>query len=245
MFLKFFGNGSAFNVSRGNNAAFYKEDDKVLFLDFGENIFERVLKTNLLEGVKEVYIAITHLHTDHAGSLPSFVYYNFYRKGITSHLVGGWASKDNEIKKFLSICGVKQCYYRWCESDLNNAFKNISSLNFIPVNHTDEVEDCSSIKLQLSDGRKIFYSGDTNDQEYIKKVVNNLQEKDEFYCDSCLADYPGNVHMNIDLLAGLIPVEKRGQVYCMHIDNEKLLEKIDSYGFNEASLDFEFEKENF
>ena len=33
MFLKFLGNGSGFCVDKGNNCAYFKEDDKILFLD--------------------------------------------------------------------------------------------------------------------------------------------------------------------------------------------------------------------
>ena len=43
MFLKFLGNGSGFCVDKGNNCAYFKEDDKILFLDFGDSTFERVI----------------------------------------------------------------------------------------------------------------------------------------------------------------------------------------------------------
>lgn len=75
MQLKFLGTGSAFNVKRGNNCAYYKEGESILFLDFGESIFEKVVKKNVLSGIKNIFVAITHLHGDHAGSLSTLIYY--------------------------------------------------------------------------------------------------------------------------------------------------------------------------
>ena len=87
----------------------------------------------------------------------------------------------------------------------------------------------------MADGKKIYFSGDTNDFEYIKAVGNALREGDEFYCDTCFAEYEGNVHCNIHRLAQAIPEEKRGQVYSMHLDNNnELLYYINYYGFKLA-----------
>ena len=232
MLLNFIGNGSAFNVFRGNTSAYYKENDKLLLLDCGESIFERIVRLNLLNGVNEVYVAITHLHSDHAGSLSSLIYYIFYIKNFKVNLVADSDTKDADLKKLLEITGVKPQLYNWCGRNLNNSFSSIEGLDFVKVSHYKDLKESSAVEISLTDGRKIFFTGDTNDEEYISKVVANLNEGDELYCDTCLADYPGNPHTNVNKLASLVPIEKRKQVYTMHYDDERLLELIDKYGFN-------------
>ena len=240
MKLSFIGNGSAFNIARGNNSAYYLEGNKILILDCGESIFERIIKSNILDKANEVFVAITHLHSDHVGSLPSLIFYNYYKKGIKTHIVSGPPQKDEELSHLLTISGVKGIF-NYCDSDLNNSFVNLKSCTFTPVSHTSALTQSYVITLNFS-SQKIYYSGDTNDEDYIKKVAQNLKQNDEFYCDTCLADYPGNVHTNIDRLATLVPLEKRQQVYCMHIDDDKILDKIDKYGFHLAKTQTEKQK---
>lgn len=40
-------------------------------------------KKNLLDGIDEVLVLITHLHFDHVGSLPSFIFYLHYVVNIS------------------------------------------------------------------------------------------------------------------------------------------------------------------
>lgn len=82
--LKFIGNGSCFNTTFGNNSAYYIDEEKqsLLLIDCGESIFERIKKQKILEKVKDIYILITHMHTDHVGSLSSLLFFCEYRKGI-------------------------------------------------------------------------------------------------------------------------------------------------------------------
>ncbi len=236
MYLNFIGNGSDFNINRGNNCAFLREDDKILFLDFGESIFERVIKGNLLKGVNLVYVAITHLHSDHVGSLPSLIFYTFYVKNIKTQIVSGDRLKDSELQKYFKLMGVNKKFYEFCPSTLNNSFKNIQTLKFTHVSHTKDLNHSYAITLNLLNRGNIYFSGDTNDLGYVKSTINNLQDKDEFYCDSCLADYPNNVHFNIKKLAEIVPYKKRKQVFCMHIDNESLIKEIKKLGFNFAEI---------
>ena len=73
--LKFIGTGSAFNTELGNTSAYIKQDQTLFILDCGETAFTRMKQLNIFEDVKNVYIAITHMHPDHVGSLGSLVFY--------------------------------------------------------------------------------------------------------------------------------------------------------------------------
>ena len=235
MFLKFLGNGSGFCVDKGNNCAYFKEDNKILFLDFGDGTFEKVVSQKLLDGVDEVYVAVTHLHGDHAGGLGSLCLYDRFAKNTTTHFVeSDDYSKDNCLMQYLLLQGCSQMF-TFCGPELDGKFKNINYCTYYPVSHVEPL-DSFAIELGLADGRTIFYSGDTNDEEYIKGVTEILKPKDEFYCDTCLADYEGNVHTNIEKLKKIVPHSKRKQVYCMHLDSDKIYDLAEEYGFNVARV---------
>ena len=234
MFLNFLGNGSGFCVEKGNNAAFYKENDSILFLDFGENIFEKVVNQNLLDGISNIYVAITHLHGDHVGGLASLSLFNYFTKHTTTHLVPSYdITKDYNLAMLLELQGSGDEMIDFSTQNLDGKFSNIKHCEFRKVSHVPTI-DSFAIHLELADGRTIYFSGDTNDENYVKSVVNNLKPLDEFYCDTCLASYENNVHLNIDSLSRIVPPDKRHQIYCMHIDDDRIYKLAKEHGFNVA-----------
>jgi len=80
--LKFLGVGSCFNTDMGNTSAYYIEADNLTLFDCGEMTFEAIKKRDLLKDIKSVNVFITHLHSDHVGSLPTFIFYLHFLKGI-------------------------------------------------------------------------------------------------------------------------------------------------------------------
>ena len=68
--LKFFGDGSDFDTKRGNSNAFYKKNDELILFDCGSKVYFDLIENDMLEGVKQVTIFITHLHAGHVGGLP-------------------------------------------------------------------------------------------------------------------------------------------------------------------------------
>lgn len=249
MLLNFVGNGSCFNVSRGNNCAYYKENNKILFLDFGENIFERVKNSNILNDVDEIFVAITHLHTDHIGSLPSFILYNYYEKNIKTQIVGSsFVEKDLKLKKFLELTGITDVFYDFCTQELNKSFKKLKNCTFCKVAHTEEVGQSYAINMVFNGNKRVFYSGDTNDIQYVQMVCQLLRPQDEFYCDTCIENIDTG-HFHLDKLANIFPKQKRNQVYCMHLndDTDLIEQKVSAYGFNVAKVNYpnKFDEQTF
>ena len=78
MELKFLGRGSAFNVEEGNTSAYYKSKNDMLLIDCGSDVFKKIVKKHLLDNVYDLYIAITHSHPDHIGSLGDLIFYCYY-----------------------------------------------------------------------------------------------------------------------------------------------------------------------
>lgn len=230
--LAFLGAGSAFNYKLGNNCAYYRENDSILFIDFGETAFTRARELNLFEGVKNVFFAITHLHGDHVGSLSTCLFYCKYILNIECVILCGEEEKQQCLRDFLRMQGVAdEGIYRF--ADLGGAFKNIVSYEFKKVYHVKTMNSYA-LQLDFADGSKVYFSGDTCDEKYIKSVVENLKEGDEFYCDTCDADYEGSAHTSVTVLERRVPIEKRKSVICMHFDNENVISKALNLGFHVA-----------
>ena len=83
MNLIFLGRGAAFNPTEGNTSAYWIDNKTLFLIDVGETVFQKIMKENILENVEDIYIMITHTHSDHIGSigsLASFCYYQLQKK---------------------------------------------------------------------------------------------------------------------------------------------------------------------
>ena len=111
--LKFIGTGSCFNYKMGNNSAYYihNTNDKKRFVlfDCGEDVFHKILKNDLLNGINEVFVIITHLHSDHIGSLPSIIFYLHYALNIKPVVF----FPNDDLNVFLKLGGVNSDYYEY------------------------------------------------------------------------------------------------------------------------------------
>ena len=87
MELHFLGRGAAFYTQAGNTAAYLREDGRLLLLDCGESVFAELLRRNVLSGVSSVTIALSHLHSDHCGSLGSLCHYCYYMLHLIPQIV--------------------------------------------------------------------------------------------------------------------------------------------------------------
>nr|DAX85628.1 MAG TPA: RNaseZ [Caudoviricetes sp.] len=227
--LKFLGRGSAFNTKEGNTAAYIKQDSHLLLIDCGENIFERMVNNNLLDGIEKVDVLITHLNSDHVGSLSSLIYYCCFIKKFKVNVY----FPSYELQELLKLMGHKREEYNFYRVI---SIKKIGNIAIMPmkVSHI-ETMNCYSyfIRIYNEHDKWIYYSGDSN-----KITLDNedLVELDEIYQDTSSADYEGNVHLSLKKLCETIPVEYRHKVYCMHIDKDELIKNAKNEGFNVVEL---------
>lgn len=222
MILKFIGRGSAFNVKEGNNSAFIKEDNKLFLIDCGEDIFRRIRELDLFKGVNNISVIITHLDSDHVGSLSSLIYYCYYilKFKIDVYFPG------RDLRELLLMQGhVGNCYnYHFLNDDFNQL--NLVSARPIKVKHIKTL-NCFGYLIKCKD-KKIWYSGDTS------QIFNLSDDIDEFYQDTCLLDYEGNVHASFKKIKKHF--KNKEKVFCMHLDSDELIEEIKNNGFNVVEL---------
>ena len=233
--LKFIGTGSAFNHKLGNTSAYYKENGNLLLIDCGETVFGRILELNLLEDVSNVYIAITHTHSDHIGSLGSLVLYLSIMKGIVPNIIvtteDSAEEQEKTLKNYLSLSGVSEEEYEFTYGDMmEEVFAGLVVVNMKQITHSSRL---TSYAVELIFKNKAFYYvGDNNDAKYIKSLVKKLNKDDIIYTDATNREYKNSVHISLNKLAEIISDEKRNQVYCMHFDSYATISDAKDYGFN-------------
>ncbi|PFK99863.1 ribonuclease Z [Priestia megaterium] len=239
--LNFIGRGSAFNTKEGNNCAYIKKGEHLLLIDCGSSTFSRLIESNLLDGVKNITVLITHLHPDHVGSLGDLIFYSYYsiapmfeRKVkvlVPTQIV-------EELGEILRLTGVESNTYDSYELGLAYDFNfdqvGLKGLGPISVEHAEEL-NCFGYVL-FSEDKTIYYSGDSNmiPGDILKALENG--HIDYFYQDTCQADYEGNVHLSLRKLTKLIPYELRHKVYCMHLDEKFNEQTAKDLGFNVVSI---------
>ena len=109
MELHFLGRGAAFYVEAGNTSAYLREGSRLLLLDCGESVFADLLRRDVLSGVTDITVALSHLHSDHCGSLGSLCHYCFYMLHIVPKLVlPEDAAYRADVATLLRLFGVQE-----------------------------------------------------------------------------------------------------------------------------------------
>ena len=235
--LNFIGTGSAFNTSLGNNNAYIKKGESLLLIDCGSSTFAKIQERNMLEGIKSLFVLMTHTHPDHVGSLGDLIFYGYYAMGeMGKPSVTVIAPPDLHIEKVLNVVGVNRDTYGYYPSDAG-AFTWVSNFSIliepVKVNHVEELNCYGYIIRHKEDA--IYYSGDAN--EIPIRILDRLNTGmfDLFYQDTCKADYDGNVHLSLRKLTEMVKPEYRKRVFCMHLDNGFNIEEAKELGFNVVS----------
>ncbi|MDQ2086633.1 MBL fold metallo-hydrolase [Herbivorax sp. ANBcel31] len=226
--LNFIGIGSAFNTDLGNTCAYFKIRNDLFLIDCGSTAFKQLVDLKILNNVTNIFIAITHTHPDHVGSLGEFALYSYYILGKKLKII---FPDIPLITSFFDCQGIRKHYYEI--SDNLKVTKDVE-LFFFPASHVDTIP-CYSIYIK-GNNKSIFYSGDSNSVSSF--AIKGLQngDIDLMYQDTCSLDYPGNPHLYIGNLALAIYPKLRHKIYCMHIDKDFDTLYAKKLGFNVVSL---------
>ena len=232
--LKFIGTGSAFNTELGNTSAYVKSNETLLLIDCGESVFARIKKINLLEDVKNVYIIITHLHSDHVASLATLIEYLNIFKGIVPNIIltneDSNEAQEQAISSFLSLQGIEEGEYEFTYADmLEGVITDLVKVELIEVKHFERLTSYA-IELYFKD-KTIYYTGDIIDKSYLKSVAKKLNANDMVYTDCTNKEYKGRVHISIKELQDIFDEKKRAQVTTMHFDSFQCINEAKDAGF--------------
>ena len=131
MELHFLGRGAAFYVEAGNTSAYLREGSRLLLLDCGESVFADLLRRGALSGVTDITVALSHLHSDHCGSLGSLCHYCFYMLHIIPKLVlPEDAAYRADVATLLRLFGVQENAFAFVEDGGALGFSSFRSFRY-------------------------------------------------------------------------------------------------------------------
>ena len=223
MELHFLGRGAAFYVEAGNTSAYLREGSRLLLLDCGESVFANLLRRGVLSGVTDITVALSHLHSDHCGSLGSLCHYCFYMLHIVPRFVlPADAAYRAEVETLLRLFGVQTDAYALVPDGGSLGFSAFRSLSYVPTRHADSMR-CFSFVFETENGG-VFYSADTCTTETLTEFIKTHPNFERVYMDSTDADYPGNIHLPVSRIAQAVPEAMRGRVYMIHLNRAACIE---------------------
>lgn len=232
MNLQFLGLGSAFYTERGNTSAYLREGEKLLLLDCGESVFRSLTERQLLDGVKTVYAAISHTHTDHCGSLGSLALYCKFAGDISLKLILPAQEPEyaGTLRQLMSVFGVWEDYYGTIEDcGLDGIFSSFLTLRYVPTIH-DRRMSCHSFVFETAQGG-VFFSADTAVTDTVEVFLSTHENFEKVYMEATDVLIPGDVHVYMPRLERLFPPEIRKRVYLMHFRNRQCIRAAEEKGF--------------
>ena len=243
--LKFIGTGSAFNTELGNTSAYIKQDQTLFILDCGETAFTRMKQLNIFEDVKNVYIAITHMHSDHIGSLGGLIaYLNIFcdiQPTIVITSEDSAEKQEDDLRNYLTYVGIDEEDYDFSYDDmLEDVLPGLKKVLMVEIKHCDNL---TSYAIELYfDNKTIFYVGDNYDKEYLSLLSKQLKPQDIIYTDVTNKEYKNRVHISLNELCEIFPENLRAQVYCMHFSDFSVINEAREKGFKIANRQFSVEE---
>ena len=242
MKLKFVGTGSAFS-SETNNSAYFINNNNLFLIDCGETVFPVLKKSGVLEKVDNIYVFITHTHSDHIGSLSSLIYYVYYAFNKKLHIL---TSKEYEIEKdintLLTLNGNNNDQYEFVDKNIIKDKMGLESINLYNVRHVPELKSYAVRFLYKNNDDKlesIVFTGDTCDEEFI---VQALKDKylTKIYSDISLHGYP---HLSFERAVEIFNPYKDKVVF-MHLESPFIKNRLERLGFEYAKQSVEMDKED-
>ena len=236
MKLCFLGRGSAFCDRMGNTSAYLREGGRMLLLDCGESVFHALMTRSALDGVTELYVAVSHTHSDHCGSLGTLLQYCIYGLHIPLTVVvpedGAYIAS---LRQLLLLFGAKEDQIHFLPARELSGFSSFSSMRIVPTEHVPGMQAFSFVFETPAGG--VFYSADTKTPAQLQDFIASHPDFEAAYMDSAETTYPGTVHYSVGELAEMIPPELRSRVFIMHMNSAACLTKGQALGFSPVSVD--------
>lgn len=229
MELRFLGLGSAYNPLCKNANAILPLGDCLLMFDCGESTFETLYSRGILDQYNAFVVAITHFHSDHVGSLGSFISYCHCQLHKKVYLV----YPNDDIRKFLLFTGVPETMYTYLSPA---APMPCGELRLTPVEvQHDPLISCFGYLVQTGDAQ-FFFGGDS--AAIPDDILRLLKDRkiDTIYQDVTYEhSWESTCHGTLENLCIQVPEEFRTQVICMHLGSD-FKSSIEVAGFRLATL---------
>ena len=222
MFLKFLGVGAAFNYQTSNNCAYFKVDKTLFLFDMGEKICDKILAMKLLDDVDNIVVLVTHLHSDHIGSLEPFLYWNHF---FSKKPVRVFYPIKGNLHKLLELTGLDFPF------EIYNDYSLIKEVKVEPV-EVKHIDGSYGYFVYAKD-INFYYSGDTS--VLLPRAVKELKEGKigEMYHEVTVSTN-AMIHTHISVLEENFNQEERKKIILMHLANQETIDQGLKAGFQIA-----------
>lgn len=228
MDIEFLGIGSAWNIKYDNTSAYIKKNNKMILIDCGESIARKIIYDNILDGVDELYILLSHTHSDHVGSLGTLLFYSTYNKRIKNYIVlPNNIEYLNNLKEYLKLVDISSEVIFVDANTLKEIFE-FKTFYILKATHVKTLP-CYCFVFEDEDNL-IYYSADNSNIEYIKHFLQ--YENAKIYTEITDNSKLSEEHLELELLERATNVSQRKRIYLMHINESISEEKIKNKGFN-------------
>ncbi|MDR2952605.1 MAG: MBL fold metallo-hydrolase [Treponema sp.] len=209
--LRFLGLGAAFYPALKNTNALFTLGGDLYLLDCGETAFAQLRDSPELVKASRIIAVITHLHSDHVGSLATLIAYSRFvlKKNVTVLF------PHEDITCLLKIMAIERPWYTWIPA--YETGENIS-IKAYEVEHVSTLR-CYGYLFGLGD-EHIYYSGDAKHvpQEIIDLFFEGKVNR--IYQDVAIEERNHLTHGSFHELETIFPPETRSRVYCIHLDTD-------------------------
>lgn len=229
MDLRFLGTGSAYNPLSKNTNAYLPLGNTLLLFDCGESTFETLYARGLLEQYASFLVLITHFHSDHVGSLGSFL--SYCSTQLQKHVYLIYPNTD--ICRFLEFTGVPDTMYTYLPPEAPMPCPGLT-LAAQPVQH-DPLIQCFGYLVRTGSGSFFFGGDSTGIPDNILRLL--LEKKiDTIYQDVTYEHIQDTqCHGTLEGLCLQVPPAFRSSVICMHFGHD-FRASIEAAGFRAARV---------
>lgn len=234
--LQFFGIANGLSKEK-STSAFFEYKNNLILIDCSIDTCREILDFDISK-YENIYVIVTHTHSDHVGGIGMLAAYLGWNFGRTLNIIMPTDKMADDFNTYLiNIEGANPAHYKIgvaCE------FCDIPDIEPIKTSHTYLLEDkCYGWKIKF-DNKCIIYTGDTNTlNPFMIYIREAMLENFDVYLYSEINSVNNGAHLFIDNnLKTLNSLSKKGvKVYLMHIDNiDKIKEKIKGSNIKIAHL---------
>ena len=231
--LKFLGIGSMQNYVQKNTSAYIKFDKTMLLIDCGMSTFFTLLEKNLIDDLDEIFVAITHTHPDHSGSLAALILYLSLIRHTKVNIIINEQFEEQRLHllTLLRLNGVLPEYYNFINTSNVKSFFNITSMK---IHHCNEL-DSYAYEIMIDENTTYYYLGDNNDPEFFINTCKKLRKNDFIFTD--ISTSKTNVHLFFDDISKHISPEISERLVFMHFSDINSMNILKKLGFNVATIE--------
>ena len=227
--LKFIGIGGATCIDLGENSAYLKQGKSLLVIDLSGDVTKKLNDLKVFDGVNDVTVVLTHLHSDHVAGLGVFLWYLNFVKKIKPNFIINSEEFNEELLMLMKLQGINPSLVNFIDQAEFNM--NSLKLKMLPTNHAKNLK-CFGIMFSDNDGQ-YYYSGDTRDFDRIRDFYYSDEVK-KIYLEVARETY--GVHIAYNDIKSL-DIKNKNKLILMHISDVMLYNQIKDEGYNVAKIE--------